>query len=48
MAKDRYNPFMVNEKIDLDRLLTFLTEYNYFVNHTPKPFRKILDKKNKF
>jgi len=48
IAENRYNPFVINGKIDLDRLLTFLTEYNYFVNHTSKPFRRILDRKNKF
>lgn len=48
ISENRYNPFMIDDKIDLDRLLDFLTEYNYFINHTPKPFHKILDRKNKF
>lgn len=48
ISENRYNPFMIDGKIDLNRLLTFLTEYNYFINHTPKPFCKILDRKNKF
>lgn len=44
VSKNRYNPFMVKGKIDLDRILEFLTEYNAFIGHTPKPFRKIIDK----
>ncbi|HCJ66890.1 MAG TPA: hypothetical protein DHV62_06070 [Elusimicrobia bacterium] len=48
IAKNRYNPFIINRKMDLDRLLTFLTEYNHFINHVPKPFHKIVDKNNKF
>lgn len=48
ISKNRYNPFIIDGKIDLDRLLIFLTEYNWFVNHNLKPFRKISDSKNKF
>lgn len=44
LSKTRYNPFIVNGNVDLDKFLTFLTEYNYFINHKPKPFRKIIDK----
>ena len=44
VSKNRHNPFIVNGKLDLDCFLTFLNEYNYFINHTPKPFRKIIDR----
>ncbi len=44
VSKNRHNPFIVNGNVDLDCLLTFLNEYNYFINHTPKPFRKIIDR----
>jgi len=44
ISKNRYNPFVVNGDIDADRLITFLTEYNYFINHNPKPFRRIIDR----
>lgn len=47
ISENKHNPFIANGKIDLDRLLTFLTEYNAFINHTPRPFRKIIDKVNK-
>lgn len=40
----RHNPFIVDNQVDIDRLLTFLVEYNYFINHTLKPFRKIIDR----
>lgn len=44
LSRRRHNPFIVNGEVDVDRLLTFLTEYNRFINHTPKPFRRIIDK----
>lgn len=48
ISENRHNPFIINGEMDLDRLLTFLTEYNYFINHVPKPFHKIADKNNRF
>jgi len=44
LLKARYNPFIVNGEVNIDNLLTFLTEFNYFISHTPKTFRKIIDK----
>ena len=44
VSKNRHNPFTVNGDINMDCLLTFLNEYNYFINHTPGPFRKIIDR----
>lgn len=44
LLKARYNPFMVNGNIDLDKFLAFLTGYNYFINHNPRVFCKIIDK----
>ncbi len=44
LSKNRINPFMVKGDIDLDCVLEFLTECNAFINHTPKPFRKIIDR----
>lgn len=40
----RHNPFVFNGKVDIDRFITFLNEYNSFINHTPKPFKKIIDR----
>lgn len=44
VSKKRYNPFVINGQIDIDRYLTFLNEYNLFVDHRPRPFRKIIAK----
>lgn len=38
------SPIKVFGEVDIDRLLTFLTQYNRFINHTPRPFRRIIDK----
>lgn len=44
LLKNRINPFIVNGDVDMDRILEFLTECNAFINHNPKPFRKMIDK----
>ncbi len=44
LSKQRHNPVIVDGRVDMDRLITFLTEYNEFINHQPKPFKPILDK----
>lgn len=44
IRKNRYNPLIINGKVDLDRVIDFLTQFNEFINHRPKPFRKIIDK----
>ena len=47
ISENRYNPFIVKDRIDIDRFVIFLSEYNCFISHTLKPFRKIKDKKNR-
>ncbi len=47
IKETRINPCMVNGKIDVDLWIKFLTEFNEFINHEPKPFKKIIDTKNK-
>jgi len=44
----RHNPLIVDGKVDLDRFITFLTEYNEFINHKPKPFKPMIDRIMKF
>lgn len=44
VARNRHNPIMVNGKVDLDRLIEFLDQYNEFVNHEPKPFKPMIDR----
>lgn len=43
VAAGRHNPFIKDGQTDIDACLTFLMEYNEFINHEPKPFRKIKD-----
>ena len=45
MAGNRHNPFLVNGVVDLDKFIDFLNDYNEFIGHTSRPFRKIIDKK---
>jgi hypothetical protein len=44
LAAHRHTPLIVDGKVDLDRYITFVTEYNAFINHQPKPFKPIIDK----
>ena len=44
LAAHRHNPLIVDGKVDLDRYITFVTEYNEFIKHQPKPFKPIIDK----
>ncbi|OGL43867.1 MAG: hypothetical protein A2W05_04320 [Candidatus Schekmanbacteria bacterium RBG_16_38_10] len=44
LAAHRHNPVIVDGKIDLDRLIEFLTQFNEFINHEPKPFKPMIDK----
>ncbi|MBI5101324.1 MAG: hypothetical protein HZB33_05765 [Nitrospirae bacterium] len=37
------NPFVINGRVDIDGFLEFLTEFNEFINHEPKPFKPMLD-----
>jgi hypothetical protein len=43
----RHNPFMVDGKVDCDRVIEFLTEYNEFLNHPMKPHRLFIEKNMK-
>lgn len=44
VASQRHNQFLKNGKVDVDAYIEFLSEYNEFINHEPKPFRQIKDK----
>lgn len=44
LSANRLNPTVVNGKVDMDKLVDFLTQYNEFINHNPRPFKKIIDK----
>lgn len=43
VSQGRFNPFACGKDVDVDKLLIFLTEYNDFVNHARRPFRRIND-----
>ncbi|MBI5749389.1 MAG: hypothetical protein HZA00_09715 [Nitrospinae bacterium] len=44
ISAHRHNPVVVDGKVDMDRLVTFLTEFNEFINHEPKPFKPMIDR----
>ena len=44
IALKRHNPFVKEGKVDVDAYIEFVTQYNEFINHTPKPFSRIIDK----
>ena len=44
VSAHRHNPLIVDGKVDIDRLITFLTGYNEFINHKPKPFKPMIDR----
>jgi len=44
IAQQRHNPFIREGKVDVDAYIEFVTQYNEFINHTPKPFSRIIDK----
>lgn len=43
LSRQKHNPFMKNGEADVDAYLAFVEEFNAFINHTPKPFRRIAD-----
>ena len=43
IAEQRHNPFFKNEKTHADAYIEFVTQYNEFINHQPKPFRRMID-----
>ncbi len=44
LASSRHNLLLIDGRVDVDRWLAFLNNYNEFVNHAPKPFRPISDR----
>ncbi len=44
LSANRFNPLIDGHEINMDRLLVFLTGYNEFINHSPKPFKPIIDR----
>jgi len=44
VKRQKHNPFIKNGIIDIDAYIEFVTLYNEFINHKPKPFSPIIDK----
>lgn len=44
LTAHRHNPVVINGKVDMDRLIEFLTQFNEFINHKPKPFEPMIDR----
>lgn len=44
VAAQRHNPFIKDGKVDVDAYMEFVTQFNEFINHKPKPFKPIIDK----
>ncbi|MFQ3574772.1 MAG: hypothetical protein SNJ53_09105 [Thermodesulfovibrionales bacterium] len=47
LSSHRHNPVIIEGRIDLDRLIEFLTQFNEFINHEMKPFKPIIEKEMK-
>lgn len=44
VSANRHNPFVKNGIVDTDAYVEFVTEYNEFIGHRPKPFVPITEK----
>ena len=40
----RLHAFVKDSVVDVDAYIAFVTEFNEFIGHKPKPFRQIIDK----
>ncbi len=43
LSRLRSHHFIFAGRVDLDRVVAFLTDFNEMINHQPKPFKKIID-----
>jgi hypothetical protein len=43
VAGSRINPFIKDGRVDVDAYIAFVSEFNEFINHQPKPFEPIKD-----
>lgn len=44
VREQRHNPFTSGGEVDLDSVVEFLNEFNAFIGHEPRPFRRIVDR----
>jgi hypothetical protein len=46
--RSRWQTYFIKAgEVDVDVYIEFVTQFNEFVNHQPKPFRKMIDKEMK-
>lgn len=43
VVSQRHNPFIKEGAADPDTYIEFVVQYNEFINHEPKPFKRIVD-----
>ncbi len=44
LMRQRRNPFIKNGTVNIDAYIEFVTQFNEFKNHQPKPFKRIIEK----
>ncbi len=44
VSATRHNPFVKNGIVDVDAYIEFVTAFNEFINHEPKPFTPMIDR----
>ena len=44
IASRRHNPFVKDGEVDVEAYIEFVTGFNEFINHQPKPFKPMIDK----
>ena len=48
MLRSRWQmPFIKDGKVDADAYIEFVTQFNEFINHEPKPFKPMIDREMK-
>lgn len=44
IAINKHNPFLKDGMIDSDVYIEFVSQFNEFINHTPRPFKPLQEK----
>jgi hypothetical protein len=44
LLNNRHNPFIKDGRVDVDAYIEFVTQFNEFINHEPKPFKPMVDR----
>jgi hypothetical protein len=44
VARTRHNHLLQNGEVNVDAYTDFVTAFNEFINHQPKPFKRIIDR----